>query len=79
MSTTLNIDVRISDELKAAVEKLAETTGQPVSQIAAQALEDYVGWRTAQLLDLQDAIAAADRGEFADDDETWQQQSHIVN
>jgi RHH-type transcriptional regulator, rel operon repressor / antitoxin RelB len=32
-------------------------------------LRNYLTWRAPQLLDLQEAIAAADRGEFASDEE----------
>lgn len=69
MSEHLDIDLQISGTLRAAVEELAATSGVPPVEIAAQALEDYVAWRIPQLRDLQEAIAAADRDEFADDDE----------
>ena len=52
-----NIGDRISGPLKYAVKKPAAFSSQPA------------GWRVPQLLDLQEAIKAADRSEFATDDE----------
>lgn len=69
MSEHLDIDLQISGSLRVAVEELVAASGLPPAEIAAQALADYVAWRVPQLRDLQEAIAAADRDEFADDDE----------
>jgi len=67
MSEPLNIALRISGDLKAAVEELAMLSGQPAVHIAESALAEYIAWRIPQLKDLQEAIDAADRDEFADD------------
>ncbi len=42
---------------------------QSTAAIAKTASRDYLAWRIPQILDLQDAIAAANRGEFASDEE----------
>jgi predicted transcriptional regulator len=67
---TAAIGARVSDELKHAVLQLATLSGQSVSAITEEALMEYMAWRVPQMRDLKKAIAAADRGEFASDDET---------
>lgn len=66
---TASFGVRVPDDLKTAVADLAALSGQSVSSITEEALRDYVRWRLPQRLDLNEAVAAADRGEFASDDE----------
>lgn len=57
---------RASTELIEKLDAYAEMVGQPRAAIAARALEDYLTWRVPQMADLKEAVAAADRGEFAD-------------
>lgn len=66
---TGTIDACVPEDLKNAVTQLSEISGQSISSITEDALRGYLAWRAPQLLDLKDAIAAADRGEFASDDE----------
>jgi predicted transcriptional regulator len=66
---TSAIGARVSGELKHAVVQLSELSGQSVSAITEEALVEYMAWRVPQMHDLKQAIAAADRGEFAADDE----------
>lgn len=66
---TAPIDACLPEDLKSAVAQLSEISGQSVSSITEDALRAYLAWRVPQILDLKDAIAAADRGEFASDDE----------
>jgi predicted transcriptional regulator len=66
---TAAIGARVSDELKHAVVQLSALSGQSVSAITEEALIEYMAWRAPQMRDLKKAIAAADRGEFATDDE----------
>lgn len=66
---TAAIGARVSHELKEAVVQLSALSGQSVSTITQEALAEYIAWRVPQMHDLKDAIAAADRGEFAADDE----------
>nr|WP_315222474.1 hypothetical protein [uncultured Duganella sp.] len=69
MNDNLNIAVAMSSELKKAMDKIETLSGQPAESIAQEALRHYVAWRVPQLLDLQEAIAAADDGDFASKDE----------
>jgi len=64
-----SLGARIPGDLKQSVERLSQLSGQSISSIAETAIRDYVEWRVPQLLDLQEAIAAADRGEFASEEE----------
>jgi predicted transcriptional regulator len=66
---TSSIGARIPDTLKYAVNELATLSGQSVSAVTEAALREYIGWRVPQLLDLQEAVKAADRGDFATEDE----------
>ncbi len=62
-------NVRVSPELKERLDNYAAMVGQSKATIAANALSDYLDWRIPQTENLKLAIAAADRGEFATDDE----------
>jgi predicted transcriptional regulator len=66
---TAAIDARIPDQLKDDVIRLSAMSGQSVSAITEEALRSYMAWRIPQMHDLQKGVAAADRGEFADDTE----------
>ena len=62
-------NVRVSPELKERLDNYAAMVGQSKAIIAANALSDYLDWRIPQIENLKLAIAAADRGEFATEDE----------
>ena len=63
------VSMRLPGELKARIESYARLTGRSKSHVAMEALAEYLDWRLPQVADLKEAIAAADRGEFASDDE----------
>jgi predicted transcriptional regulator len=63
------VSMRLPGELKARIATYAVMTGRSKSHVAMEALTDYLDWRLPQVVDLQEAIAAADRGEFASDGE----------
>ncbi|WP_295990134.1 hypothetical protein [Rugamonas sp.] len=69
MSRTVHIAVELTPELEHKLHELAALPGQSLALIAQDALKHYVAWRSPQLADLAEAIAAADRGEFASDEE----------
>lgn len=72
MSTSLKdsqISVRLPAELKDQMETYAQLTGRSKSHVAMEALGEYLAWRIPQIEDLKDAVAAADRSEFATADE----------
>ena len=59
------VSLRLPGELKERVERYAQMTGRSKSYVAMEALAEYLDWRLPQMQDLEQAIAAADRGEFA--------------
>lgn len=68
MRTTSN-DVHVTGETRETAQRLADISGLSVSTITERALKDYAEWRIPQIKDLLSCIEAADRGEFATDDE----------
>lgn len=72
MNTALKdsqVSVRLPNELKDKMETYAQLTGRTKSYVAMEALSDYLDWRIPQIEDLKAAVAAADAGDFATDDE----------
>jgi predicted transcriptional regulator len=67
--STLALIPSMPEDLQQAVTRLSALSGQTAAAITEAALRDYLSWRGPQLLDLKQAIAAADRGEFASDEE----------
>lgn len=63
------ISVRVSSGLKDQMTTYARLTGRSKSHVAMEALTDYLAWRIPQIEDLKEAVAAADRGDFASDAE----------
>lgn len=63
------VSVRLPNELKDKMETYAQLTGRTKSYVAMEALSDYLDWRIPQIEDLKSAVAAADAGDFADEDE----------
>jgi len=69
MAKTNTMTLRVSDELKAKLERYAQLTGRSMSYVAATAVEDYLSWRVPQLADLERAVKDADAGKFASPEE----------
>ena len=63
------VSLRLPGELKDRIERYALLTGRSKSFVAMEALAEYLDWRLPQMQDLEQAVAAADRGEFATDAE----------
>ena len=61
------INFRIEAENKARLQELAATTGRDQSELAREALRQYLDVQEWQIAGIEEAMAAADRGEFADD------------
>lgn len=61
--------VRLPADLADQLEKLIQATGQTRSAITVAALREYVEAEAKQIQDIEQAIAEADRGEFASDSE----------
>jgi predicted transcriptional regulator len=71
-ASTAHFNVRLPTELKARLEKYAQLVGRPQANVASDELADYLDWRTPQIEALKQAVATADRGEFASADEVEQ-------
>ena len=63
MSTTMTI--RLEDETRDRLDKLAEATKRSRSFLAAEAIRDYVKLNEWQVGEIRGALKEADRGEFA--------------
>lgn len=63
MSTTMTI--RLDDDLKLRLEKLADTTHRSKSFLATEAIRDFVELNEWQVQEIKVAIEEADKGEFA--------------
>jgi predicted transcriptional regulator len=61
--------VRLDDTTLEALDKLAEKTERSRSWLVTRAIEDFVALNAWQIGKIEEGIAAADRGEFASDDE----------
>ncbi|MCO6442166.1 MAG: ribbon-helix-helix protein, CopG family [Nitrococcus mobilis] len=66
---TATISVRIPRRLRERLEQLAGATGRTKSYLAAEALQAYIEREAWQIAAIQKGVEAAERGEFADDEE----------
>jgi RHH-type transcriptional regulator, rel operon repressor / antitoxin RelB len=67
MSSTMTI--RLEDDTKSRLDKLAAATKRSRSFLAAEAIRDYVELNEWQVGEIRKALGEADRGEFAPDAE----------
>lgn len=67
MSATVTI--RMELELKQRLEHLAEAMQRSKSFLAVQAIRDFVDVNEWQVREIEQAIAEADRGDFASDED----------
>jgi len=67
MSSTMT--VRIDDEVKARLERLAGATRRSKSFLAAEAIRDFVEYNEWQIQEIRKAVKQADAGDFASDDD----------
>jgi predicted transcriptional regulator len=63
MSTTMT--VRLEDDVKDRLERLAESTQRSKSFLAAEAIRDYIDTNEWQIAQTQAALTEADAGDFA--------------
>ena len=61
------IHFRIEAENKIRLRQLAESTGRDQSELAREAFQQYLDIQEWQINGIHEALAAADRSEFADD------------
>ncbi len=69
MSNTATLTLRLSPETRDRLEKLADATHRSKSFLAAEAIEAFLEVNEWQVREIQAAVAEADRGEFATDQE----------
>ncbi len=67
MSTTMS--VRLDDEIKQRLERLAVSTQRSKSFLAAEAIRQFVESNEWQVAETQAALAEADAGDFASEAE----------
>jgi predicted transcriptional regulator len=67
MSETLSIE--LEDEVRRALDRLVQQSARSVDDIVNQAVRDYLDVQQWQQRKIEAGIAAADRGEFATEDE----------
>jgi predicted transcriptional regulator len=66
---TVALTVRIDDEVGEALDRLATSTERSRDALVQDALRHYVELQAWQVERIRDGIAAADRGDFATDEE----------
>ena len=64
-SVTIRLDATTLD----ALDRLAKRTEKSRSWLVSRAVEDYVALNEWQIARIEEGIAAADRGDFASDEE----------
>lgn len=67
MSTTMT--VRLEDDVKDRLERLADSTHRSKSYLAAEAIREYVANNEWQIAEIQAALQEADAGDVATDEE----------
>ena len=70
MSTTMTI--RLDDELKEQLDRLAAATQRSKSFLASQAIREFIELNEWQVQEIQQALKEADAGEFASEGEVKQ-------
>jgi predicted transcriptional regulator len=63
------MSVRLPEDLSEQLEALDKATGRTKSFLAGQAIRDFINREAWQIAEIQQAIAEADKGDFASDDE----------
>jgi predicted transcriptional regulator len=66
---TAAFTLRMNDATLEALDRLAEKTERSRNWLATKAIEDYVALNAWQIGKIEAGIAAADRGDFASDDD----------
>ena len=66
------ITVRVPAQLRASFERLSTATGRTKSYLALEALSEYMQREAWQIAAIQEGVEAADKGQFASDEEVEQ-------
>jgi predicted transcriptional regulator len=76
------LTLRLDAKLKNRLDRLSKSMNRSRSFVAAQAIQDYVALNEWQVGEIKKAIAAADRGEFASEEQVekslkrWTRRAH---
>lgn len=63
------VNLQVSSELKAELRALAKQTHRDETELANEALRNYITWEKRMLNNIREGLAQADRGEFVADEE----------
>ncbi len=69
MSDTTTVTVRLTNEIREKLDRLARSTRRSRSFLAAEAIAEYVDLNAWQVAEIEKAIEEADAGDFADEKE----------
>lgn len=69
MAASSVLSIRVNEKDEQILAQMAEATGVSKSKLVAEAIHNYVEMNVQYRKLIQERIAAADRGEFASDDE----------
>ena len=69
MAESSVLTLRLDAKLKNRLDRLSKSMNRSRSFVAAQAIQDYVALNEWQVGEIKKAIAAADRGEFASEEQ----------
>jgi predicted transcriptional regulator len=69
MESTATMTVRLPEEVKQRLDRLAQTTARSRSWLAADAIAEYVKLQEWQIEEIEAGIREADAGQFASADE----------
>ena len=69
MADSKVLTLRLEPKLTEQLDKLAVATQRSRSFLIAEAVRDYIALNEWQVEEIKKAVAAADRGEFASDEE----------
>jgi predicted transcriptional regulator len=63
------VTVTLNPDEKALLDRIASIQSRSEEELAAQALREYLKFEAQQIRRIQEGVAAADRGDFATDEE----------
>ncbi len=66
---TQTLNLRVSEDMKAGLDKVAEAVDRPRSWVMTQAIEEYLAVQLWQIKEIEAGLCEADAGDFASDAE----------
>ena len=69
MNTPRSISIPLDNELNEGLDRLAALTQRSPALIAAEAIRDYLARNETEVAEIRRALAEADAGDFAGEDE----------